>query len=271
MSRAWPAALLIALVVAACGGGRPAPRPVATRPAPVVCQAAQRRPLLVVVMPGGHGDPSDELGLRRAARRAGIAVLYPETERGSWTLNNQQGRADVEAFNSLLDGTLERGCYDEHRLAITGFSNGAGFAVRVACEQAERFAAVVAVATGLRALDRCPPQARESFLEIHGSADGIVPYRGMPPGYKGSVRRFAAAWARRAGCAAPPRTTRPRRGVTRATWTGCHGGRHVETVLLAGTDHGWPGAGPERPRHNPSGFDATPETIRFVQRAPRLP
>jgi polyhydroxybutyrate depolymerase len=236
--------------------------------APATCDAAQRRPLLVVVMPGGQGDPDDRLGLRRAARRAGIATLYPETDDGFWELNAQHGVGDVAAVSSLLDRTLENGCFDERRLAITGVSNGAGFAVRLGCEQAERFAAVAAVAAGLRALAPCPPQARASFLEIHGSADTVVPYRGAPPDRKGSIPRFAAAWARRAGCSAGPRGTRPAARVTRTTYRGCAGGRDVETVLLTGTDHGWPGAGPPLPRHNPSGFDATRAVIDFIRHAP---
>ena len=271
MCRVWLVALLLAPAVVACGGGRAAPRTLAQQPTPVTCDATKRRPLLVVVVPGGQGDARDRLGLRRAARRAGIATIYPETEDGFWTLNNKQGRGDIEAFNSLLDGTLQRGCYDEHRLAITGVSNGAGFAVRVGCEQAERFAAVVAVSAGLRALDPCPPQARASFLAIHGSADPVTPFRGRPPGGAGSVPRFAAAWARRAGCAAAPRTTRTGAGVARTAYRGCAGGRRVETVLLSGTDHGWPGAGPPRPRHNPSGYDATRATIAFLRGTPPLP
>jgi poly(3-hydroxybutyrate) depolymerase len=55
--------------------------------------------------------------------------------------------------------------------------------------------------------------------------------------------------------------------VTRTRWTGCAGRRRVETVLLAGTDHGWPGAGPPLPDHNPSGYDATPAVIAFVRGA----
>jgi polyhydroxybutyrate depolymerase len=267
--RAWLVGLLLAPVLAACGGGHtPPPRPVALDAATVTCSAAKRRPLLVVIMPGGQGDPDDRLGLRRAARRAGIATLYPETEHRFWPLNDQQGVGDVGAVSSLLDHKLENGCYDERRLAIAGVSNGAGFAVRLGCAQADRFAAVVAVAVGLRALAPCPPQARASFLEIHGSADTVTPYRGVPPDRRGSVPRFAAAWARRAGCAARPRTTYPAGGVTRTAYRACAGGRHVETILLAGTDHGWPGAGPPLPRRNPSGFDATPAVIDFIRRAP---
>ncbi len=214
----------------------------------------------------GRSRRSARPAARRAARRD--PTLYPETENRFWPLNDQQGVGDVGAVSSLLDHKLENGCYDERRLAIAGVSDGAGLAVRLGCAQADRFAAVVAVAAGLRALAPCPPQARASFLEIHGSADTVTPYRGAPPDRRGSVPRFAAAWARRAGCGARPRTTHPAGGVTRTAYRACAGGRHVETILLAGTDHGWPGAGPPLPRHNPSGFHASPAVIDFIRRAP---
>src|SRR4051794_4841364 len=267
MPRPWPVIGVLACALVACGGGDPAPTTVARSASEVSCAPAKRRPLLVVIVPGGRGDPTDRLGLRAAARRAGIATTYPESTHTFWPLNARQDRGELEAVSSLLDATLQRGCVDQRRIAVTGVSNGAGFALRLACAQPDRFAAVVAVAAGLRALDPCPPQARESFLEIHGGADTVVPYRGRPPGREGSVPRFAAAWAGRAGCARRPRVSRPRAQVTRRRWTGCAGRRRVEPVLRAGTAHGWRGAGPPLPDHNPSGYDATPAVIAFVRGA----
>lgn len=58
---------------------------------------AAAQPLLVVIVPGGHGDPGDRLGLRSAGRRAGIATLYATTGDGFWQLNHRQGDGDVRA------------------------------------------------------------------------------------------------------------------------------------------------------------------------------
>jgi polyhydroxybutyrate depolymerase len=226
-------------------------------------------PLIVVVVPGGNGDRSDRLGLGAAATRRGFAVLYPTSEDTFWALNHAQGDADVGAVEALLDRTLATGCFDSARIAITGVSNGAGFAARMACELPDRFAAVVPVAAGYRALDPCPAAARASFLAIHGSADTVVPFNGKRPDRAGSVPRYTARWARRDGCDAQPRTTTPRRLVTRTRYAGCDSGLRVELLRLSGTDHGWPGAGPPLPSHNPSGLSATRELLRFVAAARR--
>ncbi len=230
-----------------------------------------RTPLLVVVMPGGRGDRDDRLGVARPATAKGYAVLYPTREAGGfWTLNREQGTSDVENVTALLDRVVAAGCVDPDRISITGVSNGAGMATRMSCELPTRFAAVVPVAAGYRALDPCPQNARASFLAIHGSADTVVPYNGKTvDNHAGSVPRYTARRAKRDGCDDAPRATRPRRLVTRIAYRGCDAGLRVEILRLSGTDHGWPGAGPPLPDRNPSRVSATTELLRFIAGARR--
>jgi polyhydroxybutyrate depolymerase len=274
------------VALAGCGGGAQR-RAAADPPAAPSCSAAGASevegghlrvptaatpgatPLIVVVVPGGRGDRGDRLGVGAAATKQGFAVLYPTSEDTFWALNHKQGDADVDAVKALLDRTLATGCFDARRIAITGVSNGAGFAARLACELPDRFAAVVPVAAGYRALDACPAAARASFLDIHGTADTVVPYNGKKPDRAGSVPRYTARWARRDGCDTGPVQTAARRLVTRVRYRGCDDGLRVERLRLSGTDHGWPGAGPPLPDHNPSGVSATRELLRFVAAARR--
>jgi poly(3-hydroxybutyrate) depolymerase len=84
------------------------------------------------------------------------------------------------------------------------------------------------------------------------------------PRSRGLGPRYTARWARRDGCAPRPRTTTPRPRLTRYAYGGCDDGLRVELLRLSGTDHGWRGAGPLLPDHNPSGLSATRELLRFV-------
>jgi polyhydroxybutyrate depolymerase len=231
-----------------------------------------RTPLIVVVMPGGDGDRDDRLGLAGSATKQGFAVLSPTRPQGGfWTLNDKQGTSDVKNVTALLDRVVAAGCVDPDRISITGVSNGAGMATRMSCELPTRFAAIVPVAAGYRALDPCPANARASFLAIHGTADTVVPYNGKKVDDRaGSVPRYTARRARRNGCSAAPRTTRPRPLVTHIAYRGCDAGLRVEILRLSGTDHGWPGAGPPLPDHNPSKVSATTELLRFVKGARRV-
>jgi polyhydroxybutyrate depolymerase len=296
----------LALVAAACGGqgaastasGDPpssATRAAATTQAqqPASCPAAGlhtvqdgllrmpsgaqagRTPLLLVVIPGSDGDRTDRLGIGAAANRKGVAILYP-TQQGDdfWQLNDQFGTSDVDRVTGLIQRQVATGCFDRDRISITGVSNGAGFTARMGCKLPTTFAAVIPVAAGYRALDPCPANARASFLDIHGTADTVVPINGKKPDRKGNVARYTATWAQRDGCSASPRRSTPRRLVTRFKYSGCDAGVRVERVALTGTQHGWPGSrsGPRGrpPSANPSGFRATDEVLRFIATARRV-
>jgi polyhydroxybutyrate depolymerase len=225
-----------------------------------------RTPVIVVVIPGNSGDRTDRLGVAKAGTAAGFAVVYPtKADDGLWTLNAQQGTKEVEDVTALLDRLAGTGCFDARRISITGVSNGAGFATRMACALPDRFAALVPVSAGYRALDPCPASARFSVLDIHGTADTVTPYLGKKPDFKGSVPRYLARIARRNGCSATPRSSSARRLVTRYVYPGCDAGLRVQALKLSGTDHGWPGAGPPLPEHNPSGLNSTTELLRFVR------
>ena len=147
------------------------------------------------------------------------------------------GTADLDNLRKLLPQAFALACTD--RVFATGVSNGGGFAARVACEL-DDVVAIAPVAGGYRALDRCPASRRTSVLEIHGTADHVVPYHGRKPGYAGSVPRYLTGWARRDGCAARPAATRETQIVSHLRYPRCRNGLTVEHLRLAGVDHGWP-------------------------------
>jgi poly(3-hydroxybutyrate) depolymerase len=138
-------------------------------------------------------------------------VLYPTGRAGSiWQISKAFGSSDVQVVVDLLDRVEASGCFDPNRISITGVSNGAGFAVRMACQLPARFAAVVAISAGYRALDACPG-VRASFLAIHGSL--------TPSSRSTAARRTTRATCcatrptGRAGMAARPRHPAPRRAT----------------------------------------------------------
>jgi polyhydroxybutyrate depolymerase len=230
---------------------------------------------LVLAFHGAGGDGrgmANYSGLSKTADEYGFAVLYPSA--GStihfWSLNTAMKPNDVESIEALLPQALQAACGDRKRVYATGVSNGGGFAARLGCEMADQIAAVAPVAGGYRALDPCPDGRRTSVLEIHGTSDNVVPYQGKPPDFKGAVSGFLAGWVRRDGCDAGATHTRPDEGVDRFAHTHCAAGYAVEHLRLAGTDHGWPGASPPFPRHNPSQLEANEEVWRFFARH-RLP
>jgi polyhydroxybutyrate depolymerase len=250
------AGLVLGLAVAAgCGNGSgataapsacvPGDREIAgvTLHLPPAARAGARVPLVIGLHgAGGTGEEFDgRVGLSHYGDEQGFATVFPTaaSSRRFWSLNRAASPDDVPRIEALLDAIEALGCTDPDRVYATGVSNGGGFAARLGCELSDRIAAVAPVAGGYRALDRCPSTRRTSLLEIHGLADHVVPYGGIPPDFKGHVPRFVARWARRNGCASAPRRTHPSRGVTRLRYRSCEDGTAVEHIAIAGLDHGW--------------------------------
>lgn len=257
--RGWRAlgclAALAAAVAAGCGQGdggargseRSACTPAGSRyfgeayfHAPA--RPASRRPLVVAF----HGAGGNGLRMRRytglsdLGDRAGFAVLYPTAPDGFWTLTPGERGDELPGVVAVLDRVIQAVCIDPRRVYATGVSNGGGFSARLGCELADRFAAVAPVAGGYRALQPCPAGRRTSLLEIHGTGDTVVPYRGRGPRRAGDVRRFVAQWARRDGCESAPRVARVRADVQRVSYRGCAPGLAVEHLKIDDEPHGWP-------------------------------
>jgi polyhydroxybutyrate depolymerase len=85
-----------------------------------------------------------------------------------------------------------------------------------------------------------------SVLDIHGTSDQVVGYRGL--------RAFVGSWARRDGCGTVPSARREREGVTHLRWSGCDDGVRVEHLRVAHDTHGWPAL-----------TDANERIVRFLR------
>jgi polyhydroxybutyrate depolymerase len=125
---------------------------------------------------------------------------------------------------------------------------GLAVAGLLGCEDSAQIAAIAPVAGGYGGQPRCHPARPVSVLEIHGTADRVVPYfgkagrptaNGLPP--------FVNGWVRRDRCrsAATPQAIAPR--TTLFTFSRCAAGVTVEHNRIRSGRHQWPGATPPDP------------------------
>jgi polyhydroxybutyrate depolymerase len=170
----------------------------------------------------------------------------------------------VRFIDVLLDRVLGGGCFDAGRVSAVGVSNGAGMAARFACAGDDRLAGVVAVAGAYGPLPACTARRPLSLLEVHGTADAVVPYRASPQEPQGDVMRFVRAWAGRDACRPAPRSTWERPAVERFDWTGCRDATEVAHLRLIGGTHAWPGADPPDPGPQ-VGVSASAEAWDFLR------
>jgi polyhydroxybutyrate depolymerase len=226
----------------------------------VPARAEAKAPLVLAFHGTGADGPfmKSYSGLGRLAEREGFVVAYPSSERDpdQWSLTEDaRGDDDLELVDAVIARVVGSGCADPARVYAVGVSNGGRFASRLGCDRSDRIAAVVSVA-GADGVPRCAPDHPVSLLEIHGTADQIVPYRVVVP--------WIRAWARRDGCS--PAATRQARGprLVQLSWGPCRQGTEVVHLRIAAGRHQWPGASPPDPGPA-SPLSAAEEAWRFLR------
>ena len=91
-----------------------------------------------------------------------------------WTSCND----DVGFLRSLVSEVTDRWAVDAARVHVSGFSNGAMMANRIACEASELFASAALIGGRLERGFECTPTRRLPLLQVNGGADEIVPADG---------------------------------------------------------------------------------------------
>ncbi len=201
----------------------------------------------------GTGKQMEKLtNLSGLAEKRGFMVAYPNGVGRSWNAGHGTGKAeaqgvdDVKFIGRLIDSLRQTLNLDARRVYATGFSNGALLVHRLACGLSEKIAAIAAVAgTIAPQIGRtCHPNRPVAVLQIHGTADPIVPWEGgltQGGGFVESVAATIAGWVARDECAAQPEVLDIGGGVIRASYRPCAKAARVILYRVEGGGHTWPG------------------------------
>jgi polyhydroxybutyrate depolymerase len=160
-----------------------------------------------------------------------FVVAYPQGVFNLW--NVSQGSPDVAFLRQVVDDIADEWCIDPHRLYADGHSNGAYMSQRLACDAADRFAAVVEYAGGSPTQwgGPCTPSRPVGVGLFHGEADPTVPAaRG---------RDSRDQWIARNGCSTTP-SLEPVGDGTLERYTGCGAAVEVWWRSYPDQGHGWP-------------------------------
>ncbi|MDP9427267.1 MAG: alpha/beta hydrolase-fold protein [Actinomycetota bacterium] len=129
---------------------------------------------LAVVLHGAGGQARDAMALLRPlADATGMLLLAPTSRQYTWDVIVGGYGPDVEAMDGALEETFSRYTLDPTRLAITGFSDGASYALSLGINNGDLFSHVLAFSPGFMA-----PSARVGaprFFISHGTRDAVLP------------------------------------------------------------------------------------------------
>lgn len=224
------------------------------------------------------GDVDDAGCLHNLGEREGFATVYPNgtgflplrrlrtwnAGGGAEGWNCASGKACGDDIDDLayVDTLLEHlGSWlnlDGTRIYATGLSNGAAFSHRLACQGADTFAAIAAVAGSnqLSTAMSCEPSEPVAILQVHGTEDPCWTYETTDASCLGTGGRKLGAtesideWTGILACDEPPyETTLPDTaddGMTTVSelWSGCSGDVDVQLLTIVGGGHTWPTGSP---------------------------
>ena len=190
--------------------------------------------------------------MNKTADRHQFIVVYPQGIKQDWNvgfgMDYLTGTDDVGFTQAMLSKLKQDYRIDDKRIYATGLSRGGFFALRLAAELPQQFAAVASVGAPMPepviAHHRHP--GKVGMLLIHGTADQVVHYEGKTGSYL-SAAATVRYWARVNGVTAdlPPAQLLPAvtGDATQASRQGLgHGQQSVALITVGEGGHTWPGA-----------------------------
>ena len=198
---------------------------------------------VVLQFHGTGGTASDEdasSGYSQLSEEQHFLAVYPQgllfTDGSTFWASagpRDEGIDEITYVGNMLDDLERRLCVDERRIYATGFSNGGGMVGYLACRMADRIAAFAPVSGNFYAVPGgCHPSRPVPIMDFHGTADGIVPYLGLPareaPDWPlPSIAEWLAGWAARDRCTTGPIVFLQQPDITGERWSGCQRGSVV--------------------------------------------
>ena len=160
---------------------------------------------LVVVLHGYTGSGSGAKAyfrLEAEARKRGFLTVYPDgipDSSGNQFWNATDACCQLTATESddsafltrLIDRVEEKYSVDPKRVYFAGHSNGGFMSYRMACEHADRIAAIVSVAGATFAdVSACKPSQPVGVLQVHGTSDTVISFTGGSILHVGGLQRL---------------------------------------------------------------------------------
>lgn len=190
--------------------------------------------------------------MNRAADRHQFIVVYPAGVKQDWNvgfgMSYLDGTDDIGFTQALLAKLRQDYRVDDQRVYATGLSRGGFFALRIAAELPQLFAAVASVGAPMPepVIAHHTGKGKIGVLQLHGTADQVVAYAGKPTGYLSAEATYSY-WLERNGIGAgiDAGNGQPANIGADVTWQEQgNGNQRVALATIRDGGHTWPGADP---------------------------
>ena len=177
--------------------------------------------------------------LSALAEKFKFIMVSPNGVGNSWNAGFCCGAAvaaqidDVGFTSDMIDEISSDYCVNPDRVYSTGMSNGGYMSYRLACDLADRIAAIGPVAAANRTVS-CDPSRPVPVIAMNGTDDLLVDYA------DGLVS--VQAWAAANACSDIPEVVYDKGDVTCVTYENCAENATSQLCTVDGGGHTWPGA-----------------------------
>ncbi len=244
----------------------------------------------MIVLHGGLGN-ADHIekssGMNLVADTGPFIVAYPNgtggflrrmENRRTWNAGKCCGVAsrksvdDVKFIKIMIEDIASQYNIDYSRIYVTGMSNGAMMAYRLACEIPELIAAIIPV-SGTLAVDFCAKGKDVPVMHIHGELDEYVPYSGGT-GHKSVARISHRSIPESIQIMIKPRQCPPPKikyydNRTTSSYV-CAKGAPFTLVLLNNIGHSWPGGTQQNKKSKDVDYFASEQAWKFAQQFSKI-
>ena len=194
-------------------------------------------------------------GFRFIADTAGFVLIHPQGSLDitgtphfnvGWGLSNID---DIAFTQAMIDYARDNYNINSDRIYSTGMSNGGFMSYQLACQLSNEIAAIASVTGSMspQTFNNCNATHPTPVLQIHGTADGTVPYDGDPL-FTEAIDDVMLYWVNYNNCNSIPETTpiddintNDQSTVDHLVYGNGANGSTVELFKVYGGDHDWPG------------------------------
>lgn len=140
---------------------------------PATYRGGRAAPLLLALHGAGGSAGQAAFILSMLANITGVIILAPDSRRQTWDAIRGDYGPDVMFVDQALEQTFRRYAVDPSRVGISGFSDGASYALSLGLTNGDLFTHIIALSPGFIA----PVQAigRPHIFITHGTRDRILP------------------------------------------------------------------------------------------------
>ena len=203
---------------------------------------------------GGTASGISYTNFNDVSDTANFIVVYPQGTLlkrkshwnvGGWTLDSKID--DVGFISSLLDSLSDRYNINQSRIYSTGMSNGGYMSFLLACQLSDRIAAIASVTGSMtpQTYNLCNPQRPIPVLQIHGTNDQKVPYKGNRK-WSLSINKVLEYWINHNNCditpvemSFPDINNSNESNVHRLSWLNGDNSVITDHIIVNGAGHDW--------------------------------